>query len=204
MRVVVYGDSFAYGTGLPDCLDQRQPSKLTYGEHLSNMLNCECVNLSQPGSSNKEILFKILTTRKVVDDVVIVMWSHPHRTCVLRKHLPMPTNEAMGDKLGWWLLEEPVDPVAEAYYKYLYDEYDSIQNSWQYINHADAVLNVKARHVIHSVIPNTSEFTHDDAYPKWSKVSKIKAWKEIDHTECGHAGPKSHKQLAKYLFSQIS
>lgn len=83
-RLVTFGCSFTFGHGLPDCFDPPDghgpiASVLGWPNMLANKLNRECINLSKPGSGNKEILIKILNTKFLPDDMVVVGWSHFNR-----------------------------------------------------------------------------------------------------------------------------
>ena len=66
-RLITFGCSYAYGTGLEDCKNwffnqfhHLKPSKLGWAQTLANKLDIELVNKSFPGSSNIEVLYSIL------------------------------------------------------------------------------------------------------------------------------------------------
>lgn len=92
MRIVAFGCSFTYGHGLPDCYDMiaklsgSEVSKLAWPQILANELNADCVNMSSPGSSNKEILNSVLNFNFDTSDIVIIMWSFIDRWCTLIDH----------------------------------------------------------------------------------------------------------------------
>lgn len=89
MRLISFGCSFTFGQGLPDCYVTATnkpgilPSKFAWPQLLSNKLMLQCINLSEPGSSNKEILHKLLNFKFENDDIVVIMWSFPDRWCTI-------------------------------------------------------------------------------------------------------------------------
>jgi hypothetical protein len=83
-KLVTFGCSLTYGTGLSDCWDGSiggpVPSKLAWPEILRRLMNIKIVhNFSKPGASNKEIAYLVLkqlskgTIKQ--DDVVIIQWT---------------------------------------------------------------------------------------------------------------------------------
>ena len=89
MRLVTFGCSFTYGSGLSDCFTLPDgpglvPSKFSWPQLVANELNMDCFNMSFPGSSNKEILNTLLNFKFDSTDVVIVMWSFISRWCILK------------------------------------------------------------------------------------------------------------------------
>lgn len=89
MRLVTFGCSFTYGQGLPDCYNihtnepGKFPSKSAWPQLLADKLMLECINVSEPGSSNKEILNKLLNFKINDNDIVVTMWSFPDRWCCM-------------------------------------------------------------------------------------------------------------------------
>lgn len=75
-RLVTFGCSYTFGHGLPDVVDSKTPSKYAWPNVLAKKLNYECLNLAVPGSGNREILFKILNTKFLKDDLVLISYSY--------------------------------------------------------------------------------------------------------------------------------
>ena len=89
MRLIAFGCSFTYGVGLADCFTPPYgaglvPSKFAWPQLVANELNMDCINMSSPGSSNKEILNTLLNFKFEPTDVIIVMWSFINRWCILK------------------------------------------------------------------------------------------------------------------------
>jgi len=147
-RLIVFGCSYAYGTGLPDCenwlfdtIHNLKPSELGWPKLLSTKLNCVLINESFPGSSNTEILYTLLKFKLQKDDKVVIMWTHyardmlfnyPHKFAFFR------------DRLGPWGKTHQERKWAE----YL-NEKDYAMKSWLNIHHADLYLRNKNIQYIH-------------------------------------------------------
>jgi len=83
-----FGCSLTYGYGFEDNWDSNNnrpfdcsPSKKAWPFLLANMLNYNCINLAQPGASNKEILYILEENidRISTDDLVVIKWSFADR-----------------------------------------------------------------------------------------------------------------------------
>ena len=83
MKIISFGDSFTFGSGLDGSKNQVNVSEYAYPQQLANMLDAECNNYALPGGSNKEIMFKILGSEISKDDIVTIMWTHHHRNVIL-------------------------------------------------------------------------------------------------------------------------
>jgi hypothetical protein len=140
-RVVAFGCSFTYGSGLPGCKTgnnttkiSSKPAKQSWPFELGKLLNVEAVNKGVPGSSNIEILYHILNFDFQPNDFVVVMWSLPNRDM----HFISGTKKIKPYRqLGVWMSARSgyiaewlsrVEPV------------DSIIKSWLYMHHADLYL----------------------------------------------------------------
>jgi hypothetical protein len=83
-RLVVFGCSFVYGHGLPDChqppnLHGPVPSKMGWPSILAEKLGYECINKSVPGAGNFEIMVRLFDTVLEPDDLVIIGYSYFER-----------------------------------------------------------------------------------------------------------------------------
>ena len=104
------------------------------------------------------------------------------------------------------LQKSPTKRIANAYYKYVHDDYDSLNTSWLYIDYANRFLQDKAKQVIHCIIPEVYEFNTNP--PNWTSVINFhrfhQYWEENPRTPCNHAGPEAHKKFAKHLARLIT
>jgi len=87
-RLIAFGCSHTYGVGLPDCYKLGKtlgtPSKLSWPQLVANELNYECVNLSEPGSSNKRITYNVSKFNFLSTDLVMILWTYPARHCIIK------------------------------------------------------------------------------------------------------------------------
>lgn len=136
-RLVAFGCSLTYGHGLPDCFippydPGEEPSKLAWPQLVADKLNLECINLSSPGSSNKRIWHNIINFEFEKNDLVFIMWSYKERSAIL-----IGPNTV--EDLATWIK----DKRSMAYYKFLYNDYDSSIQSKLYVSHANLFLKEK-------------------------------------------------------------
>lgn len=88
-RLVAFGCSLTYGHGLHDCWDSEtqyageKPSTVAWPSIAAKELKIDCVNISYPGASAKEILFKIQNFNFRHDDIAVILWPWPSRSCVI-------------------------------------------------------------------------------------------------------------------------
>ena len=156
-RLITFGCSYTYGTGLEDCKNwffnqfhHLKPSKLGWAQTLANKLEMELVNKSFPGSSNMEILYTILKFDFKKDDTVIIMWSHFVRDMLFNNQHKFPL---FRDRLGPWNKTHQERKWVE-----FLDEKDYAMKSWFNIQHADLHLNkLGVRYIHYPATPNELE-----------------------------------------------
>jgi lysophospholipase L1-like esterase len=86
-NLFAFGCSLTYGQSLSDCWTNKKipygpvPSKQAWPQLLADKLNLNCINLSAPGASNKQILNQIdeVVDKISVNDVVFVKWTFHDR-----------------------------------------------------------------------------------------------------------------------------
>jgi len=137
-RLIAFGCSVTFGTGLDDCLPDKTtrvackiPSSFAWPTVLANQLGLECVNMGQSGISNKGIWFNIINFKYMPDDIVFVMWTNKDRTCVLEQNRTI--------NIGAWAS----DPLSKWYYKMMYNEHDHAVDTDLRIAHATTFLTEK-------------------------------------------------------------
>jgi len=119
-RLISFGDSFTWGTDLPDCNDH-QASQLTWPALLAKHLNLKYKCLAQPGSSNSSILRQILNTDIQSSDLVIINWTWIDRWDFY-------------NQTTWETLRPDTNdsPFYKFYYKYfqseLWDKFETLKN----------------------------------------------------------------------------
>lgn len=191
-RLVIFGDSNSYGTGLDD------PSTESYGYHLSNLTNREYINKAIPGSSCNRILFEILNFQFKPNDVAIVGWTYFCRETLYYNDGPC--------NMGAWINDK--NTRNRAWLEEIYDVNNLSVKSYLDIHHATCYLN-------QINVPNIQWCPEEDS--ECLQVKKEFAWARniqmsfdiiretphVDLTICTHPGPKSHKLVAEYIFEHF-
>jgi hypothetical protein len=147
-RLITFGCSYTYGTGLPDCknwmfdkLHNFTPSKMGWATLLATKMKLELVNESFPGSSNTEIMYNVLKFNYNKDDLVVIMWTHYVRDMLFNFQFKYPF---FRDRLGPWAKTHQERKWAE----YL-SEKDYAMKSWFHMHHADLHLQTQGVKYIH-------------------------------------------------------
>jgi hypothetical protein len=93
-RFIAGGDSFTWGSELPDC-NETSPSKLTWAGLLCDRMDMEYCCVAKPGAGNHSITRKVIAAiESSPADFVAVMWTYPVRAELrLREDL---TGELLG------------------------------------------------------------------------------------------------------------
>ena len=207
MRLVAFGCSYTYGSGLSDCFVPPKgngpiPSKFAWPQLVANELNLECINMSLPGASNKEILNTLLNFKFDSSDVFIVMWTFLERWCIL-------TDSEVPDK-SFSFNNSSLENIMQ------YDKVFTTEDlQLDFIYRANFAklyldkLNLKNYHL--SVNP---EDICPKVMPKWNNVdfvdvnlALISSWtpKALDtgRNYGGHPGPKAHRIVATELIKEL-
>ena len=209
MKILCFGDSFTYGVGLPDYVELGPNSLCAYPQLLAEQFGCSSVNLASPGASNKEIWNIVLQTRLSPADIVVIMWSHPSRTCTINtpqedpyttekwripEHITGKFWTEHQTSIGTWI----EDDMSHAYYKHIHNEVDANISTQLYMSHIDLYLkHVGIKTVVHAMIPWSSiQRTH------WNDLRVLK-FSPVGTTKDGHADENSHKTFAKTVAKQI-
>jgi hypothetical protein len=186
-RLVIFGCSFTYGSGLPDCVNwEAAPSKHSWTQLVADKLGYTLDNQGCPGGSNLEILYKILNYKFITTDQVIIMWSLPMRD-VKFKRLIGPFRQ-----VGTWM----TDSFAKKWMMSA-SEYDYEQRSWLYMHHAQVYLdsiNVKHLHAPSFPINNKPRFITINNLLNGAIV-------KCDTVPDGHPGVESNKRTAERILN---
>lgn len=197
-NLYTFGCSNTYGAMLEDCKvpSAQPPSKDAWPAVLGKMLNTTVHNLAYPGSSNKQILFKILNTKFLKNSLIIIHWSYVDRYCILSNDKTIVT------QIGPWLSKN--DALNKFFYKKFYSSEDMILDSIFRMNYAKQHLDNLSLLNLHL---NMNDIT---TFPDWNNVKLLdinmpsvrtnypKATDKI------HPGDKAHKALAKLIYKYIN
>jgi hypothetical protein len=206
-RLIAFGCSNTYGQGLPDCHFKNKaggsfpgthPSKHAWPEQLGKLLNVQqVINMSKPGSSNKQIWHTIFNFNFEPDDFVVCHWSLIHRSCIF-----YPNKELLG--LGIWPIPEV--HIGNAYRRYVTtvdSDYNLMIESCAFIDHAHLFLINKVQHLYH-VVFKKDEFTNKPSWCNFNFVTEAGYYNShfplaLDNA---HTGLQGHKELAKDIFNK--
>jgi len=203
-RLVVFGDSYTFGDGLPDCYPvtpETKPSEYVWAQLVANKLDYELVNLAKCGSSNLEILWKIMNTSFKDDDLILVAWT-PHH---IRSHFFEFINKTTTTKVG---TENPrykdiVMSMGDISSDTKYDDldhhknYDITMKNYLIVNHGGLFLKNKNLNYYH--IELSKKFTDFEI----DNTITILPWMVDLGLDNGHPGPKSHEVLSRIIYNKL-
>jgi hypothetical protein len=204
-RLITFGCSYTYGTGLIDCQDKKifsfskhnsKPSNIGWAAQLNEKLGTSLINKSFPGASNFEILYEVLQFDYEENDVIVIMWSHYLRDLFFTKFFKIPS---LRRRLGLWkttgLSRKWVEQMSQR---------DYIMKSWIYMQHADLYLKDKKIKYIHypSVPKELNEFEVPQIHIDNLHMDGID-W--LDFAEDGsHPGILTNTNLADKIFNIVN
>lgn len=206
-RLFAYGCSNVYGHGLSDCWNPEDSkpgptaSDQAWPQILAQSLDLDCVNHSHPGSSNKEIWWRVIRDVKDIRsrDLVIVHWSYLDRWAQIVQHAV--------NKIGPWAASE--DHRSRAYYRDLYHGFDQTIDLLLRIQHVKLLLDdISCQKLLIPPI-QFREITQDPEIPEillsCSDDLDNVIDRQVDYAcDQTHPGPKTHQQYADYLYSKIT
>ena len=190
-----FGCSLTFGHGLKDCWDKKtqtpgkSPSQLAWPQLLANKINRNCVNLSNSGASNKEILFKLENwiDKISVNDLVIIKWSYSNRWCVIEDDHVRPMHIGTKQWKNWQ--------------KDYTNEKDSAWLTKQFIDLSSILLNERKIKYFHLATDLVDYDNLDLRYSKFVKNSSIIPFKKRfpRALDGSHPGEEAHNEYAKNL-----
>lgn len=200
MRLIAFGDSHTYGEELPGGsghglagkFGYDEPSPVAWPQLVANHLGCECINVAQPGYSNKEILTRVLKFQFQPMDRVVILWTHVSRDVIFEHN----GNDV---KVSANRLNE--NPRVKYYYM-AHGDYDMQVSAWLYMDHAAAHL--QSQNIDFGMA----------TYDAWNKQSCVgknhininKTLQDLgtDFTQDKiHFGVQSHVSLSKQMISDL-
>lgn len=200
-RLVAFGCSHTYGDGLPDCVawnDGKQvagtaSSKHVWAQLLADKLGIECVNLSEPGSSNYRICMKIINHAWQNDDIAVILWSYPQRDTLINDD-------------GKFFDVRPIlmsDMTVRKYFE-LHSNNDMQLKTWMHHDHAALFL---AHNNIAFVMGSITEWNSIGWTGKdYRRVSRHSfnrdEWLDVA-LDNGHAGPLTHAAWAEEFYESF-
>ncbi len=202
-RLVVFGCSYTYGHGLPDCFVEPShpgltPSNLAWPKLVANKLDYECLNLSCPGSGNFQILMSVLGTEFQEDDFVIMAFSY-----FTRFDMYQITDMKGNGKIVKPDTTDYKNLVLDTQYNENYEE-QNIWNNWLAIHHCEKFLMSKSiKHCSFLNIPTKAKKDKPEMLDLNNFVKDIGLIVEDKAMDNKHPGLISHRILAGQIFNKI-
>lgn len=205
-RIVAFGCSNTFGQGLEDCWNSNEskpgtePSKFSWPFHLAKKLNFKCINLANPGSSNLEILYRILTFDFKLNDIAVILWTNELRSCLFQES----DNKLGVDviQLGIWQNYNKAD--IQSWLKVNSDFNLKIQTHF-HIHHAEQYLENKK-------IKNYSFFSNGNCFDTLNFLKINNGINQHLHPyifdldkalDNGHPGPLAHESIADFMHKHM-
>lgn len=217
MRLITFGCSLTFGTGLPDLWSKKKfkrgirqttihqlPSKYAWPAQLGKILGAvEVLNFSWPGASNKEITHQVhtfLENYKIHgDDIIIVNWSHTDRSCLFEIQ---DDKSVFLNRWGIWSKGKK----AMMFFRHLHNEYDMLYDLHTRINYVNLLFNRLGVKNFHAY----SNDKHRSTYKfSWFKVPMLLSCMGIVRKlyplglDDGHPGEEAHNVYARVLYNEI-
>lgn len=193
---MAFGCSNTYGQALPDCPDltASASSKYAWPEVFAKSMKKSCLNLAELGSSNRQILLKILNFDGFNNnDCVAVLWSFITRETIVK-------SKNTADLVQLHIQEWPHQPVENlAWRKYkveTYNEYNEMLRSLHYIDYADRYLKDKVKYTMHYVTDNILlEHTEPYIQAELIRNGKLLMTRYPRGLDNAHPGVEGHQAL---------
>ena len=209
-NLYTFGCSYTFGEFLDNKYPSQFPSIQAWPNCLATKLKCDLYNYAYPGSSNKEILDKILNTTFLKNSFVIIHWTYFTRYAILKDLYHKDIIQ-----LGTWIqLPNKLDYTGENKFRRSFVEtcanedglFDLTLDSILRINYARLFLNTQKITNIHFIM----EHNLIKKYPIWhdssinNNLTINDIYKNFPLAEDNlHPGIKAHstfaKQVHKYL-----
>lgn len=205
-KLITFGCSNTFGQGLPDCWNDKlkipseYPSKFAWPKLLAERISLECNNLSRPGSSCKEVWWKIVNTKFDKSDTVIILWPLVNRSCIID-----PKNPEFPEHLAHWARTK-----SGKYYTQLQtfgNAYDHEIVGRQQIQLANLYIKKQRVNNVHNFVVQEDEWTNIfEWFDVEIKGAANQGWgyryfdRALDNQ---HPGIHSHQMLAEYIHKTI-
>jgi hypothetical protein len=209
-RIVAFGCSNTYGHGLSDCnIDGRpglSPSKFAWPA----LLDKPYLNLSNPGSSNKQIAMECLAQQFNETDVVVFAWTYAARNFYFNEKNETHQFHANQQQLHKKLSDD-IDTLVAAvgWLRFLADRswIDIIIEQYMYIKLADYHVKSFGAKVLHCRLDHCFEQFNktqipDNLYIPMHDIEETLM--KTDPLSDGHAGPKGQQLTAKFIKRRLA
>ena len=176
-RLVTFGDSYTFGQGLDGTnIAHRHPHPDAWPEHLGKMLGVDTViNMSCPGSSNKQIWLTALNFEFQQGDIVVFCWSCNQRWLQIRKikNIKQAIQPLLGAEppqlrqYGTWMEQHP--EIME-YYMHHWTALDALHEFCSKVDHVNQyVTDIAGDTVFHCAVPGVLDIGQLTDPPRYTQ-----------------------------------
>ena len=127
-KIYFFGCSYTFGHGLSDCrlmTPSDNPSKIGWAGQVANLAGKECINLADPGGSNRQAVHLAQRCDIQSGDIAIFHWTFMNRYFYIHRH---PTKGILTTKVGNWMLEKTRNVRIRGHY-HSWDEAHNIHDT---------------------------------------------------------------------------
>lgn len=200
-RLIAFGCSYTFGHGLPDCIGSDimapglMPSQYAYPSLIATVTNRRIINLSRPGSSNKEIAYRIQNFKFNKSDMVLLSWTHSERSMIALEN-------SESHILGPWC----PDKKSKLYYKHFYNVEEERFTTELYYSWANLFLLNKVYKVINTppFMVHSNNFIDIKKYNFLLSEKTILDFKVDEAGDGKHPGIRSNQNFASYIIENFT
>ena len=192
MRLITFGCSLTVGYGLDDVgVNPKACSKFSWPSNLAKLFDCELDNNGLSGASNKEIHWNVLNYNFKQSDVVVILWSHKDRWCVI--------NEKVQQVNAW-----SNDRESKMFFKFLHCDEDmsiDLHTRIQSVNMLLSKKNIQSFHAYADINyrKNYNWFDVKTLNVDMGRIRRNYPKAKFDH----HPGIEAHDVFAREVYSEI-
>tara|TARA_B100000035_G_scaffold312040_1_gene322698 strand:+ start:3303 stop:3983 length:681 start_codon:yes stop_codon:yes gene_type:complete len=219
-RLITFGCSLTQGQALEENVEF---SKLSWPYVLANKLNRTCVNNGENGASAKRIWYNILETKFEPDDIVVILWTHMDRWCIIYedhrgdidyqdwdiyadekekyRNTTSKTNVGMKNLNPGNYNEE--DKLMHLWYEHFHTELDMTLQYYLHVVHANTWLNNRVSKVynLKASEPDRVAFFNDVPFLKTDMDTMRNNYpKALDNH---HPGPLAMENFAESIYQEM-
>lgn len=194
-RLITFGCSFTQGQYLEtDDPGSNCYSRLAWPFQLADKLKLECHNQGVNGSSAKKIWHKIVNFNFKKDDLVIILWTHKDRWCILKD-----------DKNTIDFFPSYIEKreLTRTFYSQFYDEYDITETYSLFVDHANRFIKGKGLKVYNldsNLSPMALKYTDIEFLKTDINEIRRRHPKALDNS---HPGKEAHLEFANQVYNEI-
>ena len=217
-RLITFGCSLTQGHALEKDIEY---SKLAWPYRLAEKMQLDCINAGQNGASAKKIWFNILNFEFQPDDVVVILWTHMDRWCIIKEttsltHTNIDTDwdiypdmiQEYRQNTGQTLINinpnfSKEDKLMYLWYENFHDEYDMDLQYYLHVAHANSFLNSRVKNIYNlkaSELDRQAFFNEVDFLKTNINYIRRQHPKALDNH---HPGKDAHEDFTQKVYEEL-